>query len=155
MDSCDPARWDRTGRRARRKPQLHAEHKEWRAILQRGGAFSSGATLCTDTRIRTRHPFVRWLAILCALHAIVVCAGLFAPYDPIEQDRKNPYLPPMGLHLMDAQGHLHLRPFAYALKIREGTFDQYEQDLSQPVAMKFFKSGAGYRLFGFLPSRKH
>jgi len=105
--------------------------------------------------MRSRRTFTKWLVVLGALHAIVVCAGFFAPYDPIEQDRKNPYLPPMQLHLMDLQGHLHLRPFAYALKLREGTFDQYEQDTSQPVPVKFFKSGAGYRLLGFLPSRKH
>jgi len=42
--------------------------------------------------MRTRQPFAKWLVILGALHAIVVCAGFFAPYDPIEQDRKNPYL---------------------------------------------------------------
>src|SRR3989454_9524504 len=102
-----------------------------------------------------RRPLAKWLVILGVLHAIVVCAGFFAPYDPIEQDRKNPYLPPMPLHLLDAQGHLHLRPFAYAPKLREGTFDQYEQDTSQSVPMKFFRSGAGYRLLGFLPSRIH
>src|SRR5229473_4331081 len=105
--------------------------------------------------MRSRRTVVKWLAVLGALHAIVVCAGFFAPYDPVEQDRKNPYLPPMRLHSLDTQGHLHLRPFVYALKLRDGTFDQYEQDTNQLVPMRFFKNGAGYRLFGFLPSRKH
>ena len=105
--------------------------------------------------MRSRPAFVKWLIILGSLHAIIVCAGFFAPYDPIEQDRKNPYLPPMPLHLMDAQGRLHLRPFAYALKLQEGTFGQYEQDFSHPVPMKVFTSGAGYRLLGFLPLRIH
>src|SRR5882762_9349429 len=105
--------------------------------------------------MRTRQPFAKWLVILGALHAIVVCAGFFAPYDPIEQDRKNPYLPPMPLHLVDSQVRLHLRPFAYALKLREAALDRYEQDTSQPVPMEFFKSGAAYRLLGLLPSRIH
>src|SRR5260370_36541562 len=105
-------------------------------------------------QMRYRRTFTKWLVVLGALHTIVVCAGFFAPYDPIEQDRKNPYLPPMQLHLMDLQGHVHLRPFAYVLKLREGTFDQYEQDTSQPVEVKFFKSGAGYRCIGFLPLLK-
>ncbi len=105
--------------------------------------------------MRSRRTVVKWLAVLGALHAIVVCAGFFAPYDPVEQDRKNPYLPPMRLHFLDAQGHFHLRPFAYALKLRDGTFDQYEQDTSQLVPMRFFKNGAGYRLLGFLPLRFH
>jgi peptide/nickel transport system permease protein len=105
--------------------------------------------------MKSRHTFVKWSVILGALHAIVVCAGFFAPYDPVEQDRNNPYLPPMQIHLMDARGHLHLRPFAYALKLRERTFDRYEQDTSQTVPLKFFKTGAGYRLLGLLPSRIH
>lgn len=99
--------------------------------------------------------FVKWLVTLGSLHAIVVCAGFFTPYDPIEQDRKNPYFPPMRLHLVDEQGRLHLRPFVYALKLRAGTFDQYEPDTSQSVPVKFFKSGARYRLLGFVPSRIH
>ena len=103
----------------------------------------------------SRRTVVKWLAVLGALHAIVVCAGFFAPYDPVEQDRKNPYLPPMQLHLLDAQAHFHLRPFAYALKLRDGTFDQYEQDTNQLVPMRFFKNGADYRLLGFLPSHLH
>jgi len=105
--------------------------------------------------MRTQRPIAKWLVLLGALHAVVVCAGFFAPYDPIEQDRKNPYLPPMPLHLMDAERRLHFRPFAYALKLREGTFDQYEQDIGQPVPLEFIKYGAGYRLLGFLPSRIH
>jgi peptide/nickel transport system permease protein len=105
--------------------------------------------------VRARGTVVKWLVILGALHAIVVCAGFFTPYDPIEQDRRNPYLPPMRLHLVDQQGRLHLRPFAYALKLKGGTFDQYEPDASQPVPVKFFESGARYRLLGFVPSRIH
>jgi len=105
--------------------------------------------------VSSRRTFVRWLVLLGTLHAIVVCAGFFTPYDPIEQDRRNPYLPPMRLHLVDEQGRLHLRPFAYALKLRAGTFDQYEPDTSQIVPVKFFKSGARYRLLGFVPSRIH
>jgi peptide/nickel transport system permease protein len=105
--------------------------------------------------MRSRPAFVKWLVILGVLHAIIVCAGFFAPYDPLEQDRKKPYLPPMPVHLMDAQGRFHLRPFAYALKLQEGTFDQYEQDFSHPVPIRVFTSGAGYRLFGFLPLRIH
>jgi peptide/nickel transport system permease protein len=105
--------------------------------------------------MRSRRALVKWLVILGLLHAIIVCAGFFAPYDPIEQDRKNPYLPPMQLHLLDAGGHFHLRPFAYGLKLREETFDQYEQDTGQTIPLKFFQSGAVYRLLGFFHSRIH
>jgi len=105
--------------------------------------------------MNARRTFVRWLVALGVLHGIVVCAGFFAPYDPVEQDRRSPYLPPMRLHLMDAQGHFHLRPFVYSQRLREGSFDQYGEDTTEPYPVKFFLSGAHYKLFRFLPSRLH
>lgn len=105
--------------------------------------------------MNVRQTSAKWLVILGALHAIVACAGFIAPYDPIEQDRRNPYLPPARIHLLDAQGRFHLRPFTYALKLRTGTFDQYEEDVAKTVPLEFFSSGSRFRLFGFLPSRLH
>jgi len=96
-----------------------------------------------------------WLLVLGALHGIVLCAGFFAPYDPVEQDRKNPYLPPMRLHFMDARGHLHVRPFVYGLQLRPGTYDQYVEDTTQLHPLKFFVAGDRYRLLGFFPVRLH
>jgi len=105
--------------------------------------------------MKVPRPFKRWLVALIVLHGIVASAGFFAPYDPVEQDRKSPYFPPVRLHLMDARGHLHLRPFAYALKLREMSFDQYEEDTTQPHPIQFFLRGAQYRLLGLLPCRVH
>jgi peptide/nickel transport system permease protein len=105
--------------------------------------------------MRVRRSLAKWLAVLAVLHGVVVCAGFFAPYDPVEQDRKSPYLPPMRLHLVDRQGTLHLRPFVYSLKLREGSFDQYDEDTTEPHPVTFFPSGARYRLLGFLPCRIH
>lgn len=103
----------------------------------------------------SRRSFRKWLVVLCVLHGIVICGGFFAPYDPTEQERKSPYLPPMRLHLEDARGHLHLWPFVYSLRLREGSFDQYEEDKSEFHPLKFFFNGARYRLLGFLPCRLH
>ncbi|HKW63334.1 MAG TPA: ABC transporter permease [Candidatus Acidoferrum sp.] len=97
----------------------------------------------------------KWIVVLVALHAIVILAGFFAPYDPTEQDRKSPYLPPMRIHLVDAEGHFHVRPFVFALQLREGTFDQYEENVARPIPLKFFVQGARYRLLGFVPMRLH
>ena len=105
--------------------------------------------------MRARRTFAKWLVVLGMLHGIVVCAGFFAPYDPVEQDRKSPYLPPMRLHLTDVHGHLHGRPFVYSLRLPEGSFDQYEEDTTEAHAVKFFQSGARYQLLGFLPCRRH
>src|SRR5207302_1580891 len=105
--------------------------------------------------MRMQRALSRWLVALGVLHGIVVCAGFVAPYDPAQQDRKSPYLPPMRLHLIDDQGHLHARPFVYSLKLREGSFDQYEEDTTRSHPVKFFPLGAHYRLLGFLPCRRH
>jgi len=99
--------------------------------------------------------FARWLIVLLMLHGIVAAAGFFAPYDPVEQDRERPYLPPMRVHLMDARGHLHLRPFFYPLRLRAGSFDQYEEDTATAVPLRFFERAAAYHLFGFVPSHLH
>lgn len=96
-----------------------------------------------------------WIVLLIALHAIVILAGFFAPYDPGEQDRKSPYLPPMRVHIVDAQDQFHARPFVYSLRPREGTFDQYEEDKFRPVPLRFFVQGARYRLLGLMPMRLH
>ncbi|HTB92005.1 MAG TPA: ABC transporter permease [Candidatus Sulfotelmatobacter sp.] len=102
-----------------------------------------------------RRKLAIWLLILGVLHAIVLCAGFFAPYNPVEQDRKNPYLPPMRVHFVDTHNHLHLRPFVYAFQLRPGTFDQYVEDTTRQIPLHFFIAGAPYRLLGFLPARIH
>lgn len=102
-----------------------------------------------------RRIFAKWFVVLLVLHGIIAAAGFFAPYDPVAQDRDRPYLPPMRVHMMDARGHLHLRPFFYPLRLQAGSFDQYEEDTATPVPLKFFKHGAAYRLLGFVPSHLH
>jgi peptide/nickel transport system permease protein len=96
-----------------------------------------------------------WLIFLGALHLIILCAGFFAPYDPVEQDRKNPYIPPMRVHFADAHGHPHLRPFVYEIQSRPGSFDQYVEDTAHPHQLKFFTTGDRYRLLGLFPARLH
>lgn len=97
----------------------------------------------------------RWLLFLIVLHVMVICAGFLAPSDPIEQDRDRPYVPPMAIHFIDATGAFHFRPFVYEQRVREGSFDQYEADISKPIPLFFFVTGARYRLFGVIPSTIH
>jgi peptide/nickel transport system permease protein len=85
----------------------------------------------------------------------VACAGFFAPYDPAEQDRENPYLPPARIHMVDSNGHFHLRPFFYGYRMREDSFEQLREDTAKPVALSFFTMGARYHLLGLFPCRVH
>jgi peptide/nickel transport system permease protein len=102
-----------------------------------------------------RRKLTKWLVVLVMLHCIVVGAGFFAPYNPVEQDREHPYLPPMRVHLMDAQNHFHLRPFFHPLRLRTGSFDQYEEDTTSAIPLHFFIRGAAYHFLGLIPSRLH
>jgi peptide/nickel transport system permease protein len=97
----------------------------------------------------------RWLVVLGILHGIIACAGFFAPYNPTEQDRQSPFLPPMRLHLVDIKGHFHIRPFVHSFKLRQGTFDEYEEDATRSFPLRFIVNGGRYRLLGFLPCRVH
>ncbi len=97
----------------------------------------------------------RWCVALVALHGIIGCAGFFAPYDPAEQDRERPYVPPMRIHMVDTAGHFHFRPFFYAVQLRAGSFDQFEERADQVLPLQFLVSGARYRLLGLVPSRLH
>ncbi len=102
----------------------------------------------------TRSGLVICAAVLGVLHLGVACAGFFAPYDPAAQDREHPYAPPMRVHFVDAHGGIHLRPFSYAQELRTGSFDEYEENRSRASPVRFFVSGAPYRVLG-LPLRVH
>src|SRR5258708_16748373 len=92
-----------------------------------------------------------WLLVLAVMHGIVLCAGFFAPYSPVEQDRKNPYLPPMRLHFMDTEKHLHLLPFVYLFQSRPRTFDQYTAETAQSRLLEVFVTGDRYRFLTSIP----
>jgi len=102
-----------------------------------------------------RRKLAKWLVVLVALHGIIACAGFFAPYDPVAQDRQHPYAPPSKLHLWDKQGRVHMRPFFYPLRTREGLFDRYEEDSARIIPLKFFVDGSRYKLLGWVPCRLH
>ena len=93
------------------------------------------------------------LAALAALHALVLGAGFFAPYDPTAQNRALPFAPPTAVRFVDADGQFHWRPFVYRVTDRaDGT---YEEDRSRILPLRFFVLDAQYRLGGMFTSRWH
>src|SRR6266481_1936995 len=94
-------------------------------------------------------------AVLGTLQLSVACGGFLAPYDPAAQDREHPYAPPMRPHFVDTQGQIHLRPFFYAQALRTGSFEEYAENRATAIPVKFFVSGAPYRVLGLLPLRVH
>jgi peptide/nickel transport system permease protein len=61
----------------------------------------------------------------------------------------------MRWYFVDSLGKWHLRPFYYPLALRAGSFDEYEEDRAQAIPVRFFMSGAPYRVLGVLPLRVH
>ena len=95
------------------------------------------------------------VAILLALHAVILAAGFFAPYDPSEQDRNLSFVPPTAIHFKDAGGRWRRRPFIYAMQELKTESGRYEEDLRVEHALKLFVHGSSYKLFGLFPSSLH
>jgi peptide/nickel transport system permease protein len=95
------------------------------------------------------------IVILCVTYAAVLLSGFLAPYDPAEQDRALPFAPPMRLRFIEAQGKLHLWPFAYAWKPRQDTFTEYELELTRPLPLRLLVRGPEYKLVGSIKCTRH
>lgn len=95
------------------------------------------------------------LAALILFHALVLLAGFFAPYDFTSQNRLLSFAPPTRIHIVDAQGKLHLRPFVYAWRAVTGTVTNYKEDESIAYPIRFVVSGAQYKIFGIVGWRVH
>jgi peptide/nickel transport system permease protein len=93
------------------------------------------------------------LTALVISHAIVLFAGFFAPYDFASQNRRLVFAPPSRIHIVDAQGKLHMRPFVYAWKALTGIGANYREDQSVAYPVRFFVRGAQYKILGIVGSR--
>ena len=92
---------------------------------------------------------------LLSFHGMVLFAGFFAPYDYATQDRMHPHAPPGGLHWFDCAGTIHLHPFVYGFKEREGSFGEYSRDCEQRYPLHMFSRGDKYGLLGVFHPRVH
>jgi peptide/nickel transport system permease protein len=92
---------------------------------------------------------------LVGLHVLVLFAGFVAPYSYDTQDRDHPYAPPARVHFVDAKGSWHLRPFVYAIRNREGSFTEYEEDRTQRFPLQLFAAGDSYRVLWRFSGHTH
>ena len=84
------------------------------------------------------------LAVLGVLHAFVVFAAFFAPYDYAEQHRDYPFAPPAHVRWRDAAGRFHPRPFVYGIA-QDAPGGDYREERGHFYPIDFFVHG---RLFG-------
>jgi peptide/nickel transport system permease protein len=105
--------------------------------------------------VSSRHKLWGSLVLLAIFHALVLFAGFFAPYGFAVQNREMPFAPPTRLHVTDAQGRFHFRPFVYGLKDDPANPGAYAEDASKVYPLRFFVEGAPYKAAGFFESRLH
>ena len=91
--------------------------------------------------------------LLVALYATALLAPFLAPYAESDIDRDRFFHPPTPLRWVDASGGWHARPFIYGTRALE---DQaYASEPAHRIPLRFFVTGARYKLFGLIPARRH
>ena len=90
--------------------------------------------------------FAMWIIIALAFFALL--ADFISPYHYDDQNRTKSYHPPTAIHLIDAEGRFHLRPFIYNYNLADPVFKRYEPDTKKIYPIYFFVKGDGkFRLF--------
>jgi len=92
---------------------------------------------------------------LAAIHALILFAGFFAPYDPAEQARVIPYAPPSRVHFVDVEGRFHWRPFVYAWTPDPAAYDRYLEDPTSRFPLQLFVRGAEYSVVPGIVTNVH
>lgn len=93
--------------------------------------------------------------ILVIFYGLAFLAEFFAPYGMETQDRAMFYCPPTRPHIIDSEGHFHLRPFVYGKHLADETWRKYEDDTKRILPIHFFVKGEPYKLFGLIPLERH
>jgi peptide/nickel transport system permease protein len=94
-------------------------------------------------------------AVLVVVYAIMLFAEFLAPYALNFSDRGVFYAPPVGVHIVDARGRWHARPFVYAYRLVDPDLHVFGPETSRTYDVHFFVHGFPYRLLWFLPTDIH
>src|SRR5215212_3994793 len=71
--------------------------------------------------VRRRKRFVAGLSIITFFYAAAIFADFLAPYDYRAQSKWEKSSPPSPVHLRDAEGNWHARPFVYERRLADAT----------------------------------
>jgi peptide/nickel transport system permease protein len=94
-------------------------------------------------------------AVLIVVYLVMLFAEFLAPYALDFTERSLFYAPPVGVHVVDAQGRLHARPFVYAYRLVDRDLRIYDPDTSRTYDIHFFVRGSPYRLLWVVPADVH
>ncbi len=91
--------------------------------------------------------------------ALLCCAAVFSdflsPCPASLQNLNEFYAPPARLHVVDAGGAFHWRPFVYRLELTNTLDVVYTERRDAAVPLRFFCSGYSYRWLGLIPMSLH
>ena len=96
--------------------------------------------------------------LVLGLAVMALFADFFSPYPLNEINLKDTFIAPTVVHLVDAQGRFHLRPFVYeqVLTIDPQTFEpKWSENAEKMYPIKFFVQGWEYEILGLIPARVH
>ncbi len=93
--------------------------------------------------------------LLVVFYVIVLLTPFVAPYTQEEMDRARFYHPPSALHLRDASGRFHLRPFVRLTELASQADFSYRELPDREFPIRLFVHGARYRLLGLIPTDIH
>jgi peptide/nickel transport system permease protein len=109
-------------------------------------------------RFRKSKPAIVGGLLVIGLAIMSILADFFSPYALDEAILENSFIPPTQVHLVDAQGRLHLRPFVYALgfTVSMKTFvATWTEDTTKIYPVSFLVKGSAYKILGLIPSDRH
>ena len=90
--------------------------------------------------------------IIALLYLMALGAEFIAPYDPYHREMRSPLVPPMRVHLRDAEGRVRL-PFVYGLQQKRDpeTFSPfYERQTERRYRVGLLVRGEEYRLWNLI-----
>ena len=95
------------------------------------------------------------LAIIGLCYFAAAFADLIAPYDHLEQVRRQPSAPASTIHFIDAEGSFHFQPFIYERRMIDPRERIYEEDTTRPFFITLFSEGEPHNLLGLIRTRTH
>ncbi|MBZ5497257.1 MAG: ABC transporter permease [Acidobacteriia bacterium] len=95
----------------------------------------------------------RLFAVLLLLLSLL--SDFLSPSAPDLQDLNQFYAPPSRIHLLDAQGNFHWRPFVHRMKLTDALDARYQVQGDEVYPLEFFCQGYRYRFLGLIPASTH
>lgn len=109
-------------------------------------------------KFKKHHMALVGLSILAVFLVACIIPEFLAPYGPQERNKRYAKGAPMGVHLIDAEGNFHLRPFAYSRSSKRDpvTFRKISVvDETKTWPVQFFVRGTSYRFLGLIETDLH